>query len=374
MTVEDEARDGMTAAEAMPDELSPRHFRRRLLELGAIGVIVAVLVLVGPGLGSLRSRLSHAEPGWLVAGVALEVLSCLSYVVVFRAVFCPSMGWGLSYQIGMAEQAANALLPASGAGGLALGAWALHRGGMSTEHIGRRTVAFFLLTSLANVATLVVVVVLFAVGVIRGDRDPAVTYGFGAAAVIVTVLVLALPWLLMPKAPAASDGASERKLAAVTRFARYSLGHGTEDAILLLRRRSLGVLLGAFGVMAFDLAVLGVCFRAFGGSPPIGVLALGYLIGMLGGNIPVPGGIGGIDAGLIAVFALYGQPLAQTAAAVLVYHAIALWVPALLGTAAFVQLRRTLQREAQPAAMCMPLVAPIETVAAPGPAPADSRA
>jgi uncharacterized membrane protein YbhN (UPF0104 family) len=86
------------------------------------------------------------------------------------------------------------------------------------------------------------------------------------------------------------------------------------------------------------------------------VLVLGYMIGQLGGNLPLPGGIGGVDAGLIGIFALYHQPLAPTTAAVLVYHAIALWIPALPGSVAFVQLRRRLAREAQPEAICMPLV------------------
>jgi uncharacterized protein (TIRG00374 family) len=111
--------------------------------------------------------------------------------------------------------------------------------------------------------------------------------------------------------------------------------------------------------MVFDLAVLGACFLAFGYSIPVGVLALGYLIGQLGGNIPVPGGIGGVDVGLIGTFALFHQPLAVTTAAVLVYHAISLWVPGILGSLAFVQLRRTLQRESKPAVVCAPLIEPI---------------
>ena len=95
------------------------------------------------------------------------------------------------------------------------------------------------------------------------------------------------------------------------------------------------------------------------------MLALGYLIGQLGGNIPVPGGIGGIELGLIGTFALYHQPLATTTAAVLVYHAITLWVPGLLGTVAFVQLRRTLQRDEQPATTCMPVAEPIPAASTP---------
>jgi len=56
-----------------------------------------------------------------------------------------------------------------------------------------------------------------------------------------------------------------------------------------------------------------------------------------------------------------------------VYHAISLWVPGLLGSAAFVQLRRTLQREAKPAAMCLPLAEPIEEVRLPAGVGAGSK-
>ena len=86
---------------------------------------------------------------------------------------------------------------------------------------------------------------------------------------------------------------------------------------------------------------------------------MAYLIGQLGGNVPIPGGILGLDGGLIGAFVLFGQPLATTTGAVLLYHAITLWVPGLLGTIAFVRLRRTLQRESQAAAMCSPLAEPI---------------
>jgi uncharacterized membrane protein YbhN (UPF0104 family) len=352
------------ATEPMPDELSPRRIRRRLIEIAVVVAIVVVVVILGPGLGRLRSHLDHAAAGWLVAGVGFELLSALSYVVIFRTVFCRRMRWGLSYQIGMAEQAANSVLSVSGAGGLALGAWALHRGGMSTEHIGRRTVAFFFLTSLANVAGVIVFALLYLVGVLHHDHNAVLTYGFGLAAVVATAIVVALPALLKSK-PAAQASVRSGKFAAAARFLRRSLGEGIRDGLLLLRQRPLGVLAGSFGTLAFDLAVLWACFRAFGSSPALGVLVLGYLIGQLGGNLPIPGGIGGVDGGLIGTFALYHQPLAATTAAVLVYHAIALWIPALLGSVAFVQLRNTLRRETQPAAMCAPLAEPLEVVRPP---------
>ncbi len=89
------------------------------------------------------------------------------------------------------------------------------------------------------------------------------------------------------------------------------------------------------------------------------------LIGQLGGNIPLPGGSGGLDLGLICTFAPLDQPLPVTTAAVLVYHAISLSIAAMLNSVAYHKLRRTLQREPQAAAMCMPLAEPIATVRLP---------
>jgi uncharacterized membrane protein YbhN (UPF0104 family) len=344
---------------------TPTHIRRRMLELLALGAVIAVVVLTGPGLGELRSRIDHARPGWLLVGCGLEVLSTLCYVVIFRSVFCPRMTWRLSYQIGMSEQAANSVLSVSGAGGLALGVWALRRGGMSAEQIGRKTVAFFFLTSFANIVAVIVLAALYAARVFHPDRNVPLTYGFGAGALAATALVLALPALVGDAKTADSEAAHPGRIARAVRFARGSLVQGLRDATLLLRRRSPGVLIGSFGTMLFDMAVLWACFRAFRAAPPLGVLGLGYLIGQLGGNLPIPGGIGGLDAGLIGTFALYHQPLAATTAAVLVYHAISLWVPALLGSVAFVQLRRTLERSDRPAAICFPLAEPIEVVPSP---------
>src|SRR5438105_10035085 len=97
---------GTDSSEPMPDELSPRRVRQRLLQLAAVVAVVGVLVIVGPGLGELRARLEDGSAGWLAAAVALEAFSALSYVVLFRAVFCRLMNWRFSYQIAMAEQAA----------------------------------------------------------------------------------------------------------------------------------------------------------------------------------------------------------------------------------------------------------------------------
>ncbi len=99
-------------------------------------------------------------------------------------------------------------------------------------------------------------------------------------------------------------------------------------------------LLGAFGYLWFDIAVLWVCFKALGQTPPIASLVLAYQIGYLSNLIPIPGGIGVLDGSLVGMFVLYGINDTRATSAVIVYHAISLWVPATWGTVAFLLLRR----------------------------------
>src|SRR3954465_14275324 len=141
-------------AEGLPEEFSPSRLGRSLLTLGVIVLAVVGVIVLVPGLASLRERFAGAQPGWLVVAAVLELGSCAAYVLVFRGVFCRQMSWRTSTEIGLSELAANSVFSIGGAGGLALGAWILRRGGLPTAFIAHRTVAFFLLTSLANVTFL----------------------------------------------------------------------------------------------------------------------------------------------------------------------------------------------------------------------------
>ena len=126
-----------------------------------------------------------------------------------------------------------------------------------------------------------------------------------------------------------------------------ALDDGVREAGAILRRRDWKVIAGSLGYWAFDNAVLWACFKAFGESPPITLVLMGYLIGQLGGLLPIPGGIGGIDGGLIGTMIVYGLPAAATAAAVLAYRVILFWLPLVLGGAAFAALRRGLEDPAR---------------------------
>ena len=161
--------------ESLPSDVSPHRLRRGLLRLGGLVAIAVVAVTLVPGLGELRSRFAHAQPGWIGIACAFEVLSVLAYVPAFRAVFCTRMSWATSYKIAVAEEGAGSLFPLGGAGSLALGVWALRRGGMPADEIARKTVAFFLLTSAAPIAMLFLLGAGLATGILPGGGGLVLT-------------------------------------------------------------------------------------------------------------------------------------------------------------------------------------------------------
>ncbi len=333
------------AAEPLPQGFSGPLRRRSLLVLIAIAVAIIALVLLLPGLSSLRESFAGAKPAWIGLGAILELLSCASYVLVFRAVFCRRMSWRTSAEIGLSEQAANSLLSLGGTGGLALGAWILRRGGVPGEQIARRTVAFFLLTSLANVGFLALGGLALASGLMSGPSNPFL--GIVPAIVGIGAIALAL-----------TAGVVARGLAAGSMRPRVQLtlsavGDGVSAALGLLRSPAMGI--GSAGYMLFDCAVLGVCFPAFGNPlPPLDSLLLAYIIGQLGGLVPLPGGIGGLELGLIGALVLYGVNATEAAVAVLAYRGLLLIVPALVGLPALASLQRRLRTEEHDIAACAP--------------------
>ncbi len=340
----------------IPEELGRRKLRARLLLLAGLVLAVVAIVTLLPGLAGLRTRLSHAKPAWLLLGVGLKVLSGLGYVAIFRMVFCRRMTWRVSYQIGMSELGANALFPTGGAGGLALGAWALKRGGMPATEIARRTVAFFLLTSVANVVGVIVVGIGLAARVLPGETNLALTL-IPAAIAAMSIMGALLAGRTAPRLhlrlERSEEGESTRRARAALKTL-VAVADGVNEAVALLREGNAWLIGGIVAYLVFDVMVLWATFRAFGSAPPLAIVWIGYLIGELGGLIPVPGGIGGVDAGLVGTFVLYNVPITAAASAVLAYRAIALWVPAILGSAAFISLRRTLRHESAAIAVCAP--------------------
>lgn len=319
-------------------EFEPRALLRKSVPAFIAIAVLILIALLAPGLGEVRDKLNEAAPGWVLIAIAFEALSFGSYIVMFAPVFCRGMSWKRSWEIGGSELAMGSLIPASGAAGVALGAWVLHEGGMDSDMIARRSVAFLLIKSSVNFVAVAIIGLVMWFGIFGAHEPWTLTLLPAAMSVALIIAVLLIPRFGPGEEPPENASRSKRFISA----SRKALITGTEVAVERVGSGNLRLIGGAIGYWIFDNAVLWATFHAFGYSPDLGIVLMGYLIGQMGGLLPIPGGIGGIDGGLIGTLIVYGAPAAVVAAAVLVYRTILFWLPLLLGGLAFFQLRRSM--------------------------------
>jgi uncharacterized membrane protein YbhN (UPF0104 family) len=263
----------------------------------------------------------HISPVWLAAAVALEVGSCVSYVVVFRRFFDRLPGRD-ARALAWTSMASSVLLPGGGLAGLAVGGWLIRLTGVPSRWIVCRSSALFFSTNAVSGCAVVGASLLLLAGS-AGPHDFPRAVLPALVALVVMSACAALPRVRRR----GGDPAPWLE--------------GVREAERALRNPSWR-LVGAIGYLGFDVAVLWAAFSAIGHAPPAAALVLGYSLGYLATAVPIPGGIGALDAGLAGALALYGAPAAELAAAVLIYRAIALWIPAGGGLLAYVRLRRRL--------------------------------
>ena len=274
---------------------------------------IAFLYFVLPKLAGLRDtwhRIDQGDPVARGGCAVLEVLSFGGYIVLFRTVFVrgeSKIDWRESYQITMAGLAATRLFAAAGAGGVALTAWALRRSGMEPRIVACRMIAFMALLYAVYMGALVIVGVGLRTGVFSGPSPFGFTVDPGdlrrrrdrhlPRRVACARGLRATGGTLVARASAPAPGAA----AQATRH-RAGLGrHRRAHRDRLVRAREPG-LLGAVAWWGFDIAVLWACFHAFGHAPPFAVIVMAYFVGMLANTLPLPGGIGGVDGGMIGTF------------------------------------------------------------------------
>lgn len=331
----------------------PELNRKRIV----IGLIVVVLVLVGlyflipklAGLNKTWGQLKHGDPVLLGVAAGFELASIGGYILLFRNVFgrgMPRIDWRASIQIPLAGIAAIRLLSAAGVGGVAVTAWALRRAGMEGGVIARRIVATYVLQYSIYLGAMFVGGLGLWFGLFPGGGSFSLLIVPAIFSAVVIMLVMSM--IFIPDDFERRLGRLARRRSRIGRLAARlatapeTMGAGVRTAVEVLRERPVA-LLGAAAYWGFDIAVLGMSFRAFGQVVPVAVLVMGYFIGTLGSLLPLPGGIGGVEGGMIGAFAAFGVPGGRAVIGVLAYRAISFWLPTIPGIVGYLKLTRTVR-------------------------------
>ena len=310
--------------------------------VGLVHFVVPQLSALGPTLHRLRS----GDPKWLGFGVVLEALSLGAYVALFRTVFsCDGVriGWKASYQITMAGVVATKLFAAAGAGGVALTVWALRASGLSARSVARRVLTFEFFLYGVYAGTLVVVGVGLRSGLFAGRAPWTLTLApaiVGATVIAMVLSMRALPTDFERRMQPLAGARRARRLLARLASAPWAVHDALGIACALIRERKLW-LIGAIAYWGFDIATLWACFHAFGSPPTVAVIVMAYFVGALANALPLPGGLGGVEAGMVGVYLAFGTHASLAILAVLSYRLISFWLPTLPGAAAYLQLRHT---------------------------------
>jgi uncharacterized membrane protein YbhN (UPF0104 family) len=296
----------------------------RVLVTGVASLVsVGVLLWVAPP-GQVIDSIGSMDPIWLLGAVALELGSCLSYVVVFRRFF-PEPPRPVSRQVAWIAMGAGAVLPGGNFSSAATTGWLLRHHGIGARRLVERCGALLCFLTLFGFFINGLAGAFLLVGIGRGPHD----LEHSGIPILVSLFVIgsAVAAMLLGRRYRWRAAAAVRSVAASLERAWASVTHPHWR------------LLGAAGFLWLDMAALWAACRATG--HPLGVLALAlaYFIGYLATMIPMPAGLGVLDSGLAGALVLYGFSPAASVGAVLVYHAISVWVPGLGGLLAWLPTR-----------------------------------
>jgi len=307
------------------DRISPR-------TIFTVLALVAVTYFLIPQLGDVPGmvdRIRDADWAWLPAIVGVSVLTYVGAALSIAGSVPARLRPLPTLVTQLASSFAGKLAPA-GLGGMALNVRYLQKSGVdvavATSGVGLNT-----LGGLVVHAFLLLVFAVWAghsaFDAIRLPRPEAFLWG------ALAVLTLAAVMFAVP---------SVRRLV-ITRLRpllRRSIG-GVAHA--LRNPGKLVLLLGGSAVLTLSYIVcLYLCTRALGGDLSLATVGAVYLLGAaVAAAAPTPGGLGALEAAVIAGLVAAGMPHTIAVPAVFLYRLATFWLPILPGWAAFTWLRRS---------------------------------
>ncbi|HEX7096289.1 MAG TPA: lysylphosphatidylglycerol synthase transmembrane domain-containing protein, partial [Acidimicrobiales bacterium] len=303
---------------------------------------LAVFIYFGiPAITNARDavdRLTDVEPGLLALGLGLQLLSLVAYsqltkaALPRRAVRLPVL-----FRIQLTTRAVTNVVPGGSAAGSAIGYRMLTLAGVRGADAG------FALVASALGSALLLNVILWVTLIVS---IPAAGFRpiYVSMALIAVLVIGAFGFVVFGLMRGESQ--AERFVRAVARRVRFldeerlaklvnrlaeRLRELVEDPALLRR-----LTVWATANWLLDAASLWVFLRAFGAETRVDSLLVSFCVANISTSIPItPGGLGVLDATLVAMLALFGYG-DEAGLAVPMYRLAQYWLPIPVGTLAYV--------------------------------------
>jgi uncharacterized protein (TIRG00374 family) len=301
-----------------PEQLARFTWKKGLTLLGGFAVIYLLLPQLANAGAAVRA-LGHANWWWVLAAVpALFVAQAFSTLLQVGAIPA-DLPFGSTYIVSFGGSFLNRVTP-NNVGGMALNFRYQQKAGVDS---GAATASVGLQTVAALGATLLLLAVFFA----RTGRSTSVHLHFHVQqwvlVLITAVLVVGALYAITPR----GRRFFHDKIWGFIRSA------GTAIVRLAESPRHLALTgVGALGGPIVQVVALWLCVHALGGHLPfvqVGAVYLGSHL--VASAAPVPGGLGALEAALVAGLSALGMPVGAAASAVLIYRLLTYWLTVPVG-------------------------------------------
>ena len=299
--------------------------RAHILLWVAGAVFGAYLLLPQMGeLGQAVHALRSVKPPWLVAGFFCSLLGCLMAAWAQMGAVGQPLSLRHVYIVQMAAAFVSQLTP-QGLGGMGLNERYLERAGVARPVAVGAVVLNMAAGAVVHVASLITVVLL-----VGSDGLGGLTLPIGKIALLAGLVMALLSGLVL------ATPVGRRRLVAPAATALRSM-----VAVLRCPVRAFQLFGGSAGVTAAYAVSLAICLQATGGEAALLQVAAVYLgAAAVGAAVPSPGGLGAMEAALVAGLTALGVAVGPAIAAVLIFRLLTFWLPILPGFVAFRYLRR----------------------------------
>lgn len=322
-----------TGIEAVQLEELARVRPRTVVSFAVIALVVYLLLPRLAEVSDIGATISQADWIWLIPLVIAQVFTYVGAGIAIEGSVPDPVPLFPTMRAQVAAAFADILAPAA-VGGMALNTRFLQKKGVepgvAVAGVGLNVFAGFV----AHVALLGA----FLLWVGSSNAESTTEIGSVSAALVITLIIVAAMLAILGLVIAVPPGRRllQRRVVPLIRDAKNGI------AELARRPRKLVALLGGSGLVTLGfLAALVFSVEAFGGDVPFPQLGVAYLLASTVAIVaPTPGGVGAVEAALIAALSKLGMSADAAVSAVFLFRTGTFWLPVAPGWVAFHWMQR----------------------------------